>query len=325
MPPESSLTNLHPTIIDLQILSNTFRDDVLSGLALAHKAVPAKHLYDTRGSEIFDDICDVPEYYPTRTERGILSANADSIARVIGPNATLIEPGSGSGDKAMSLLETLDSARAFVPIEISRSALESSARTIAQRFPDLEVHPVCADFTRDLDATVPTSNRVVFFPGSTIGNLLLHERKELLRSFATMAGDAGMVLIGHDLVKDRQVLFDAYNDSTGVTAAFNLNLLTRINAELDANFNPGVFKHDAPWNEPQHRIEMHLVSQADQQVTVTDRTFIFSKNERIHTENSHKFTPETIDAEAGLAGLSLIERWTDSNNWFSVSLFRTSP
>lgn len=329
--PPTEFKNLHPTITNRQAMHDSFREDVLAGLALPNKSIPAKYLYNARGSKIFEDICDVAEYYPTRTEQIILLENAASIAQAIGPDAALIEPGSGSGEKAIDLLATLDAPHAFVPIEISRSALEASAQLIAQRFPALEVFPVCADFTLDLDTGIPCSNRVVFFPGSTIGNLTPQQRLELLRSFAKLANagreqgsEPGRVLIGFDLVKDEQVLLDAYNDSAGVTAAFNLNLLSRINDELDGTFDLSAFEHDAPWNESQHRIEMHLISTADQRIHVAGQAFEFTKGERIHTENSHKFTPESFADQAAEAGLCLVEQWTDPKEWFCVGLYQTA-
>ena len=318
--------NLHPTVIDRERIHDTFRADVLEGLSQEHKRIPAKHLYDERGSELFDAICEVEEYYPTRVERSIRERFAREISREIGAGATVIEPGAGGGEKARALLATLSSPRAYVPIEISESALDAAAHRIASAFPHTDVFPICADFTRALNfpASLAHDGRLVFFPGSTIGNLERSSRQRLLHTFATHAGPGGRLLIGFDLVKDVRVLHAAYNDRDGVTAAFNLNLLQRINGELDGDFRIDAFIHDAPWIEDRQRIEMHLVSTRDQEVRVCGRTFRFRRGERIHTENSHKFRPEAFDAEALEAGFTPVKRWTDDRRWFCVGLYETS-
>jgi dimethylhistidine N-methyltransferase len=314
---------LHPMIIDRETIRDTFRADVIDGLSQERKRIPAKHLYDARGSELFDAICEVDDYYPTRVERSIREKFADAIADAIGADATVIEPGAGAGEKAESLLATLDSPRAFVPIEISETALDAAARRVAERFPQTEVLPICADFTRERDFPdhVEGDRRVVFFPGSTIGNLERAARLRLMSAFASHAGDGGRLLIGYDLEKDEDVLRAAYNDREGVTAEFNRNLLRRINRELDGTFDLGAFVHDAPWMEERKRIEMHLVSVRDQTVQVCGRSFAFREGERIHTENSHKFTPDEFDAEASNAGFAPVERWTDERDWFCVGLY----
>ncbi len=318
-------SNLYPIVVDRDVLTDSFRDDVLNGLARQSKRVPAKHLYDARGSELFDAICEVRDYYPTRVERSIRETYAEEIADAIGPDAAVIEPGAGTGEKAESLLATLDSPRAFVPIEISESALDVAARRVAGRFPDTEVLPICADFTRDRDLpeTLGEDRRVVFFPGSTIGNLERNDRLDLLSAFASQARDGGRLLIGFDLEKDERVLRNAYNDREGVTAEFNLNLLRRINREIDGTFDLQAFTHDAPWVEERKRIEMHLVSLRDQTVCVDGSAFEFRAGERIHTENSHKFSPDAFDAESLKAGFTPVERWTDEREWFCVALYET--
>ncbi|MGP1309397.1 MAG: L-histidine N(alpha)-methyltransferase [Phycisphaerales bacterium] len=326
MTQQNELANLHPMVINRQELRDTFRSDVLEGLAMPRKRIPPKHLYDARGSELFDEICEVQDYYPTRTERDLLEASSEDIARAIGTDITLVEPGAGSGQKAEDLLATLDAPHAFVPIEISRSALAAAAERIAERFPDVEIFPVCDDFTMiaSLPDDIGGANRALFFPGSTIGNLEPAERRELLSHFASCVSKDGLLLIGFDLEKDLDALRRAYNDSDGVTAEFNLNLLDRINRELDGDFDREAFEHDAPWSPERKRVEMHLVSKKDQRVTVAGQTFEFKKGESIHTESSHKFTPESFDAEAATAGFTPVKRWVAPRNWYCVTLYRAS-
>ncbi len=313
--------NLEPTVINAKEIEDTFREDVLTGLRRPAKAVPAKHLYDERGSEIFDEITEVPEYYPTRVERSIFESHHDDIAATLGPRATLIEPGAGSCEKADMLLGWLDEPEAFVPIEISQTAVEPGARMVAQNHRHVRVHPVCADFTAEPTALPFAHRRVVFFPGSTIGNLEMPQRLELLKQFGRYARPGGRVLIGYDLVKDPPPMLAAYNDSSGVTASFNLNLLQRINDQLGGTFDIDGFAHDAPWVEDRSRIEMHLVSQRAQTVTIEDEVFEFAEGERMHTENSHKFTTDQFDSEASETGLRPIKHWTDDDQWFALGLY----
>lgn len=323
---EASPPNLHDTLIDSASLRDTFREDVLDGLAREHKTIPPKHLYDARGSELFDEITGLDDYYPTRTERAIMAESIAQIAASLGPDVTLIEPGAGSGEKASRLLERMDRPRAFVPIEISLDALNAASGRLAERFPEIEVHPVCADFASRIEMpdVAGAVRRVVYFPGSTIGNLDRSDRSSLLAKFRGQAGDGGKLLIGTDLKKDEGVLCRAYNDRDGVTARFNENLLTRINRELNGTFDTDRFEHDAPWVEDRSRIEMHLVSQEDQAVEVGGQAFEFRAGERIHTESSHKFTPETFDEEAAAAGFTLEEAWQDARGWFRVGLYAAS-
>lgn len=319
--------NLRPMVMDAPSLRDTFRKDVLSGLSREQKATPAKHLYDARGSEIFQKICELEEYYPTRTERAILERSIAEMAAALGPEAVLIEPGAGSGEKAAMLLEHMDRPRAFVPIEISPAALRSASGRLAERFPETEIRPVCASFLAE--GVMPRAEeggaRVVYFPGSTIGNFDGVERERLLWRFREMAGDEGHLLIGFDLKKDEGVLRRAYNDSEGVTAAFNKNLLVRINRELGGTFDPTRFEHDAPWIDQRSRIEMRLVSREEQAVEVGGRTFAFRRGEWIHTENSYKFEIDGMDAEAAGAGFERLERWQDERGWFCVALYRAVP
>lgn len=320
--------NLHDTLSNSAEMRDTFREDVIDGLTKppGRKAIPAKHLYDAAGSRLFEQICDLPEYYPTRTEESIYREHIDSITRTLGAGVTLIEPGSGSGEKSETLLSAMDGPARFVPIEISPTALEDSALHLAERFPSVDIHPVCADFTTGADVLdgMDRGRRVLFFPGSTIGNLVRAQRRDLLSLFARMVGPGGRLLLGFDLIKDRDVLHAAYNDRAGVTAAFNLNLLKRINTELGANFDRSAFHHDAPWNEEESRIEMHIVSERDQRTRIDGREIRLRADEHVHTENSHKFTPQRMEAEAAEAGFSPIDRWTDENEWFCVGLFEAA-
>ena len=311
------------TIIDVKELRDTFREDVVGGLSARDKAIPPKHLYDARGSELFERICEVKDYYPTRTEAAIYDERMDEIARAIGPGAVVIEPGAGSGEKAARLLAALDRPSVFVPIEISRAALDASADRIAAEFPGTVVVPICADFTDHVEphGEVPEEGRVVYFPGSTVGNFEPGPRARLLRSMRELAGDSGKLLIGIDLEKDPGVLERAYDDSEGVTAEFNRNLLERINRELDADFDPDAFRYQARWDEPARRVEMGVVSDREQTVRAAGRAFSFREGERLHTENSYKFTRASIERELGDAGFRPLAGWTDRRGWFFVGLF----
>ena len=323
------LDNVRSVVVDEASLADTFKRDILEGLSRTPKRTHPKHLYDTRGSELFEGITRAEDYYPTRTEARIFAAHLHEMAEAIGPNAVIIEPGSGSGEKAERKLAALVEPKAFVPIEISMSALLDSAERIADRFPALEIHPVRADFTESdhVPDHVPGGDgaperRCVFFPGSTIGNLEPDARAAVLRSFRRVAGEGGLLLIGTDLIKDIDTLKRAYDDSEGVTRAFNLNLLDRINRELAGDFDTSAFTHESRWNEELMRIEMHLVTLKDQDATVDGKRFDFAKDETIHTESSHKFTPEGVNAEAAEAGFEPVDAWTDERDWFRVALYR---
>lgn len=301
--------------------------EVLMGLSQTQKSLPAKLLYDKKGSEIFEDICNVPSYYPTRTEKMILSENAHEIASYIGENALIIEPGSGAALKVRILLDKLPGKKQYVPLEISKEILLRTSRELLDEYDDLDIYPVCADFTRDL--VIPKSvnelpgKKVVFFPGSTIGNLDPEEARGFLRKCSRLAGPGGGVLIGVDTKKDREILRLAYNDPEGVTAAFNLNLLHRLNREIDASFDPSQFRHEAIYNEKLGRIEMHLVSLVPQLVRVHQTVFRFRKGESIHTENSYKYSVEEFTSLAGHAGLTLLKSWQDPRSLFSVYYFES--
>jgi dimethylhistidine N-methyltransferase len=296
-----------------------FRADVLAGLSRPRKRLPAKYFYDAAGSRLFDAITELPEYYPTRTEIGILRARAGAMARRCGPQCLLVELGAGSLTKVRLLVDRLDRPAGYVPVDVSGDHLRAAAAALADDYPVLAVAPVVADFTRPFaPPDVPAARRVVFFPGSTIGNFDPPEADALLRRVARLAGPGGGLLLGVDLRKDVAVLEAAYNDAAGVTAAFNRNLLVRINRELGADFDPDAFRHVAFYDRERSRIEMHLVSDTAQRVRVCGSTFEFRPGESIHTENSYKYdVAEFADRAAG-CGLRLDESWTDARNDFAV-------
>lgn len=297
-----------------------FRADVLAGLGKAQKQIPPKYLYDTRGSELFDQICRLEEYYLTRTEIALLHRAADAIARLAGPDATVIELGSGASRKTRILLDALEAPAAYVPIDISRSYLLEAACGIARHYPELPVKPVCADFTQRLELPddVPDRRRLAFFPGSTIGNFTRDQAVKLLAKVARGVAAGGDLVIGADLVKDEALLLAAYDDSRGVTAAFNLNLLRRINRELDGDFNLDSFRHEARFNRARSCIEMHLVSEKRQTVSVSGRLFAFEAGESIHSEDSHKFTIDGFRELAQRAGWAARHTWRDGGDLFSL-------
>ncbi|MEM8559769.1 MAG: L-histidine N(alpha)-methyltransferase [Bacteroidota bacterium] len=316
-----------------------FLADVVAGLSTTPKTLPCKYFYDERGSALFDQITELDAYYPTRTEAAIMAAHVEAMAEAVGPRAALVEYGSGSSEKTRRLLAALPDLAAYVPIDISGDYLQAQAERLRQRFPETLILPVAADFTAPfaLPALPPdTARRVVYFPGSTIGNFAPGPAVRLLRQMADVAGPSsdgrgGGLLIGADLVKDRDVLVRAYDDPEGVTAAFNLNLLARINRDLGGTFDLDAFRHEARWNEEDARIEMHLVSERAQTVHVGTTqagggTFRFAAGESIHTENSHKYTLDGFARLAGRAGWTRRRVWTDPAGSFSVQYFEaTAP
>ncbi len=298
-----------------------FLKDVVRGLSASPKQLPSKYFYDEAGSRLFDEICELEEYYPTRTEMNIMRTNIDEMVDFIGVRAMLIEYGSGSSLKTRILLEHLQNLSAYVPIDISKAHLMQSAKKLRQDFPGVEVLPVHADYSTEV--TLPASqktvaHKVVYFPGSTIGNFTPAESVGFLKRISRITDHGGGLLIGVDLKKDIDVLESAYNDAKGVTAAFNLNLLKRINRELDGDFDINSFEHEAVFNEMEGRIEMHLISKIKQSVSIQGRQFTFSAGESIHTENSYKYTLAQFSALAGEAGLSVEHVWTDPKCLFSV-------
>jgi dimethylhistidine N-methyltransferase len=297
-----------------------FGADVIEGLAATPKRLPAKYFYDEAGSRLFERITELPEYYPTRTELRILESSAASIARLVDPGAALIEFGSGSSAKARLLLQHMASVRAYVPVDISAEFVNGEAARLQADFPALQVLPVAADFTDafELPAAVKAGPRLGFFPGSTIGNLEPHEVTGFLRRAKRVLGPGAAFVVGVDLVKDPEILYAAYNDSQGVTAQFNRNLLVRINRELGADFHVSAFEHHAFYHRELRRIEMHLASLRRQKVRILGKCFEFRAGETIHTENSYKYTIESFAALARGAGWTTGAVWTDPERYFSV-------
>jgi L-histidine Nalpha-methyltransferase len=311
-------------ILDLAPATEKFRADVLRGLHRRHKRLPCKYFYDAAGSRLFDAICRLSEYYPTRVELNLLREHAGEMAKRLGPKVALIEYGSGSSVKTRLVLDALDHPAAYLPVDISREHLLTSAEKLAADYPGLIVRPVCADFTRNvkLPADLPIgARRVVYFPGSTIGNFGPRPATRLLRGMARLIGPGGGVLIGADLKKDARVLEAAYDDAAGVTAAFNRNLLERINRDLQGSFDIQAFRHHALYNPKFGRVEMHLISTRPQTVRVAGERIDFAEGESIHTESSYKFTLQGLHALAARAGPRARQDWTDPRRWFSVSYF----
>ena len=314
-----ALQNLEPSVEE-------FRAGVIEGLSEPRKTLPCKFFYDERGSQIFDEICNLPEYYPTRTERRILERHARDIAVLAGPKARLVEFGSGAGTKIRLLLRALERPAAYMPVEISREFMIAASRDLAKSFPELTIAPVCADYTQPFELPdlpgLEHEATVGFFPGSTIGNFTRAEAVDFLKVTRNLMGGGALMIVGVDLVKDVETLRAAYNDAAGVTAAFNLNLLRRINRELGGTFDLASFRHEARWNEELNRIEMHLVSLRDQEVTVGAHRFHFLRDETIHTESSHKYRIDGFRDLAEEAGYEPVEVWTDERNFFSVHALR---
>ncbi len=317
-------TEMAVELIDLAPKAGNLLKEVLAGLSREQKTIDPKFLYDRRGSELFEEICDLPEYYPTRTERGILEAFGGDIAARLGARCLLVEPGSGSSTKVRHLLPHLDLV-GYVPIEISHEMLLGAARGLCAAYPALPVYPVCADFTQELRLPeLPTAGarKIVFFPGSTIGNFHPPDAVRFLGHFGKIAGTCGGLLIGVDRKKERERVLRAYDDAAGVTAAFNLNLLLRLNREAGADFELRNFSHLAIYNETLGRVEMHLRSRVAQTVRVHQSVFRFREGETIHTECSYKYAPEEFAGLAERAGFLLEYRWSDPDDLFGVYLLR---
>jgi L-histidine Nalpha-methyltransferase len=310
---------------EVEAESARFLTDVLDGLGARRKALSPKWLYDERGSSLYELICEQPEYYPTRTELAILERYAGEIAAAVGPDALVFEPGAGSGRKTVRLLSALERPAAYLPVDISPAALAAAAAGLTRRFPRLPIRPVVADFTRGLalpDIGLPHARRLAFFPGSTIGNFDPPEAVALLRRMGLDAGPGGALLVGVDGPKDEGTLLRAYDDARGVTAAFDLNLLARINRELDGDFRLSQFRHRSVWDPRLSRVEMHLESLEAQRVHVAGAPFAFADGETIHTESSYKWDPRAFDALAAIGGWRLERAWNDERAWFSVRLYR---
>ena len=315
------MTNLAAILGD-----SPFRRDVVAGLSSAQKTVSAKYFYDAEGSRLFEAICDLPEYYPTRTEIALLQGAAPQIARHIRTGAALVEFGSGASVKTRLVLDAAPHLGAYVPIDISESALTQAARSLATAYPRLRINPIAGDFTRPL--TLPDAIRsrpiVGFFPGSTIGNFTPEEASALLDRARVLLGPGASFLVGADMVKPVETLVAAYDDAQGVTAAFNKNLLVRINRELEGDFNLAAFEHRAVWNATESRMEMHLVSRRAQQAAIGETVFDFAEGETIHTENSYKFTRPMIEGIAERGGWRVETAWISDAQPFGMFLLKTA-
>ncbi len=297
-----------------------FARELIAGLSKAEKSIPCRFLYDARGSELFEAITELPEYYPTRTETGILERASPEIRDTTPPGSLLVEFGSGSSTKTEILLSALNRIAGYVAIEISPAALDEATERLRARFPELAVYPIVGDFSHPLElpealASLP---KIGFFPGSTIGNLVPDKAVDLMSSMRDTLGPGSRLVIGADLRKDRDRLLAAYNDAQGVTAEFNLNVLARANRDLGANFDLERFRHEAVYEEEYGRIDMTLISLADQSVRVVGHDIEFAEGERIHTEHSHKYDIAGFRALAERAGWSLERTWTDEQHLFSV-------
>ena len=298
-----------------------FRADVLAGLAGPVRAIPARWLYDRRGSELFEEITDLPEYYLTRTDTALLERHCREVAEIVGQGSAVVELGSGSSAKTPLLLRAVRPS-AYVPIDISGAFLREAAAVLKARFPSLPVHPVEADFMQSIPvpAAVAKEPKLGFFPGSTIGNMVPQTAVTLLRAVKQALGIGSYLLIGMDRLKDVETLIRAYDDAAGVTAAFNMNLLARINRELCGTVPLDAFRHRALWNEPKSRIEMHLEALRDVAFTVAGREFAMAAGETIHTENSHKYAPRDARLLLRASGWSPVKEWTDEEGLFGLIL-----
>jgi dimethylhistidine N-methyltransferase len=313
-----------PATADPQL--QAFREDVLAGLAAPIPAIPARWLYDLRGSELFDEITRLPSYYPTRTETALLRTVMPEVAALSAKNAAVIEFGAGSATKTPILLEAIAPA-AYVPVDISGDYLEQSARQLRQRFPGLEVFPVTADFARPfaLPDEIADLPKLGFFPGSTIGNFVPRTATDLLRNFRALLGVGARLLIGMDRVKPVERLISAYDEPEGITARFNLNLLERINRELGGDVPIDVFRHEARWNDILSRIEMHLVAQRDIEFSISGQRFRFARGTSIHTENSHKYGRRGARLLLLAGGWTPIAEWADQEEDFAIVLAEAMP
>lgn len=312
----AQLTDLAPSAAE-------FRDAVLAGLAQPQKAIPCKFFYDAEGSRLFEAICETPEYYPTRVERAILTEAAPDIARFAGPHRAIVEFGSGAGVKIRTLLDALDDPAAYVPVDISRRHLVEAASALAADYPHIHIAPVCADYTKPFALPHVSQQHpswMGFFPGSTVGNFSPPQAAGFLTQVRRLLSPGGLMLVGVDLKKATRILDAAYNDRAGVTAAFNMNLIVRINRELGGDFDVEAFRHRAFYDPAQGRVEMHLASTRAQTVRVAGRAFHFQDGETIHTENSYKYDLDQFARLAESAGWRTRSAWTDRDRLFSLHL-----
>lgn len=308
-------------VVDAQSLGDALRDEVLRGLRAERRTLPPKLFYDAVGAALFERICTLPEYYLTRAELEILDGCVDELSTIAGPGCALVEYGSGAGVKVRLLLDALEQPAAYVPIDISVEQLQRVAREIAAEHPEVVVRPLCADYTRPLalPALPRAARRIAFFPGSTIGNFHPTEAAAFLRRVRRTVGQDGALVLGVDRVKDAATLNAAYNDAQGVTAAFNLNMLVRLNQELDADFDIGSFAHRAFFDRAHSRIEMHLVSLRRQVATVNGERIAFRRGETIWTESSYKYDESSLGRLATAAGFTITRLWTDARHLFWVA------
>jgi dimethylhistidine N-methyltransferase len=313
-------------LLDLEPARSDFLEQAIAGLSGSPRTLPSKFFYDERGSDLFQEICELPEYYVTRTETEILRRYMPEMAASIGENVEIVGFGTGAGIKTRMLLQQLENPIAYVPVDISKQRLRESAEALAREMPSLEVLPVCADYLQSIRLPIPTrkpEHIAVFFPGSTIGNMEPDVARDFLRRVARLCGHSGGLIIGVDLQKPRDILEAAYNDRAGVTARFNLNMLVRANRELGADFDLERWQHRAIYNEKESRIEMHLLSKGAQTVRLGGRRFQFGDGEKIITEFSYKHTIEGFTALAATAGFLPPRTWTDEKKYFAVFHFTT--
>jgi dimethylhistidine N-methyltransferase len=311
-------------VLDREPACSDFLVEVIAGLSNQPRTLPCKYFYDERGAALFQKICEVPEYYVTRTELQILRLQGAPIAAALGTQIELIGLGTGAGTKTRILLEELNNPAVYIPIDISKEQLQKSTTRFREIFPHLEILPVCADYLEPFELPSPgqvSSRKVVYFPGSTIGNFEPRDAKVFLQRIADLCGKDGGLLIGVDLQKDPRVIESAYNDSAGITAEFNLNLLARANRELGADFDLNHWRHRAIYNTAEGRIEMHLISDIDQTARIEDHQFDFRAGENIITEFSYKYTPDGFVALARDAGFEFVRMWTDDARLFGVFYF----
>jgi len=303
------------------VTEQSFLKDVVRGLSLPEKELSCKYFYDERGSRLFDQICELDDYYLTRTELSIMQQHASAMAEQLGPEIALVEFGSGSSVKTKILLDRLDSPVAYMPLDISAEHLQKTTVRLREAHPEIEIIPIAADFTKGFElptTTSPYSHAAVYFPGSTIGNFTPSQAQQLMGRIGDILGRDGGLLIGIDLQKDPAIIEAAYNDKEGVTAAFNLNVLHRLNGELDANIDVTQFRHRAVYNQSQGRVEISLVSLSDQNIEIDGHAFRLRDGEQITTEYSHKYTIDGFSQLAQAAGFSLHHHWTDAKNYFAV-------
>ena len=321
----TSMTPTQPTRHAAPSVSSRFLDDVLRGLSARRKTLPSKYFYDAEGSRLFEAICELPEYYLTRMETDLLARIAPELAGFVADSAALVEFGSGASAKTRLILDASPQIDLYVPIDISEAALSHAAETISADYRSLKVMPLVEDFTRALQLPAAVRSRPIvgFFPGSTIGNFQPAEAERFLRRVRALLGDGALFIVGADLLKAPEVLLPAYDDAHGVTAAFNRNLLARINRELGASLDLDAFDHRAVWNEAESRIEMHLVSSRDQTARIGSRTIVFIEGEVIHTESSHKYRPKVFEALVERGGWRVKTAWTSDAPSFGVFLLDT--